>query len=109
MTKKNLNQISDDEIINICGEYPDGFVVADILSDPNFVFENDPLYQTVVLYDSDGNIVNVNSWIECAHYVNGGWDNINYQNFGGDQTIFIGLLFIFSFYFIAKKFIVSDD
>ena len=54
-------------------------------------------------------IVNVNSWIECAHYVNGGWNNINYQNFGGDQTIFIGLLFIFSFYIIAKKFIVSDD
>ena len=94
----------------ICGLAPEGTEGLNFqASDPNFVFENDPLYQTIVLYDRDGNIVNVNSWFECAHYVNGGWDNINYQNFGGDQTIFIGLLFIFSLYIIAKKFIVSDD
>ena len=31
MTKKYLNQLSDDEIINICGEYPGGFEAVDIL------------------------------------------------------------------------------
>ena len=92
-----------------CGTKPVNEELIEIGSDPNFVFLNDPEFSTMRLFDIDGNIINVNSWIECAHYVYGGWDNINYQNFGGDQTIFIGLLFVFSFYFIAKKFIVSDD
>ena len=47
----------------ICGQAPEGTESLNFqASDPNFVFENDPLYQTVVLYDRDGNIVNVNSW-----------------------------------------------
>tara|TARA_B100000282_G_scaffold294539_1_gene271881 strand:+ start:802 stop:1107 length:306 start_codon:yes stop_codon:yes gene_type:complete len=95
---------------NVCGEAPKDTENLNFqVSDPNFVFENDPSYQTIVLYDRDGNVVNVNSWIECAHYVNGGWNNVNYTNFGGDQTIFIGLLFVFSFYILIKRFIVSDD
>ena len=24
----------------------------------------------------DGNVINVNSWVECAHYVNGGWSSV---------------------------------
>ena len=65
---------------NVCGEKPESTELVDVGNDPNFVFENDPSYQTVVLYDRDGNVVNVNSWIECAHYVNGGWNNVNYKN-----------------------------
>ena len=42
-------------------------------NDPNFIFENDPLFETVILYDTEGNVINVNSWLECAHYVTGGW------------------------------------
>ena len=33
-----------EEISNICGNQPEGFVKIDISSDPNFVFENDLNY-----------------------------------------------------------------
>ena len=94
----------------ICGVSPQNKENLNFqVSDPNFVFENDPLFETVVLYDRDGNIVNVNSWIECAHYVNGGWDTVNYQNFGGDQVIFFGLVITFSFYIFLRRFLFSND
>ena len=59
----------------ICGESdlkPDFEAIG---NNPNFVFENDPNFETVRLFDADGNIVNVNSWLGCANYVNGGWTN----------------------------------
>ena len=40
------------------------------------------LVQTIRLFDIDGNVINVNSWFECANYVNGGW-TLNYSNFNG--------------------------
>ena len=94
----------------ICGVSPQNKENLNFqVSDPNFVFENDPLFETVVLYDKDGNVVNVNSWIECAHYVNGGWDTVNYQNFGGDQVIFFGLVITFSLYIFLRRFLFSND
>ena len=94
----------------ICGVSPQNNENLNFqVSDPNFVFENDPLFETIVLYDRDGNVVNVNSWIECAHYVNGGWDTVNYQNFGGDQVIFFGLVITFSFYIFLRRFLFSND
>ena len=62
-------------VINLCGQYPVDFVKSDILSDPNFVFKNDPNYQAIQLFDGDLNTIYVNSFIECEHYVLGGWDN----------------------------------
>jgi|TARA_Y100000389_G_C17462518_1_gene522912 hypothetical protein len=59
---------------NICGIEPEGFIKPDISSDPNFIFKNDLNYQTRQLFDSEGNTVLVNSYIECQHYVVGGWD-----------------------------------
>ena len=44
-----------------------------INSDPNFVFTPDPNFIPKQLFDSSGNIITVNSWLECANYVNGGW------------------------------------
>ena len=41
----------------ICGSYPEGFKKADILSDPNYVFTNDPNYPTRQLFDSENNKV----------------------------------------------------
>ena len=94
----------------ICGVSPQNNENLNFqVSDPNFVFENDPLFETIVLYDRDGNVVNVNSWIECAHYVNGGWDTVNYQNFGGDQVIFFGLVITISFYIFLRRFLFSND
>ena len=88
---------------------PLGTEIVDIASDPNYIFVKDPGFNSLTLYDLDGNVVNVNSWIECAHYVNGGWDTVNYQNFGGDQVIFFGLVITFSFYIFLRRFLFSND
>ena len=61
---------------NVCGEAPKDTENLNFqVSDPNFVFENDPNFESLRLFDFDGNVVNVNSWLECANYVNGGWTN----------------------------------
>jgi len=76
----------------ICGEseiIPDFEAIG---NNPNFVFENDPNFETLQLFDLDGNIVNVNSWLECANYVNGGWTN-NISDFtNGEQFLFFLLI-----------------
>ncbi len=63
-----------EKVVNLCGEYPKGFEKIDIKNDPNFTFLPDPSYGKVKLTDIDGNNVIVNSFIECEHYVSGGWD-----------------------------------
>lgn len=76
----------------ICGEselIPDFEAIG---NNPNFVFENDPNFETLQLFDFDGNVVNVNSWLECANYVNGGWTN-NVSDFtNGEQILFFVLV-----------------
>src|SRR6056300_1914002 len=67
-------------LINICGNQPEGFVKIDISSDPNFVFENDLNYAAKQLFDGEGNTVFVNSYLECQHYVLGGWDYTPLKN-----------------------------
>ena len=88
------NYDMNSNIENICGisEITPDF--ESIASDPNFIFQVDENYSTIVLYNSDGSVINVNSWLECANYVNGGWfssitDLINYE-----KRLFYGLLFI---------------
>lgn len=89
----------------ICGQSslkPDFQAIG---NDPNFVFENDPDFQTIRLFDISENIVNVNSWLECAHYVNGGWtDNISdFQN--GEKLVFFSLFaFTLILYLLNKKY-----
>tara|TARA_B100001939_G_C16917535_1_gene607659 strand:- start:1050 stop:1358 length:309 start_codon:yes stop_codon:yes gene_type:complete len=72
----------------ICGQSdlkPDFEAIG---NNPNFVFENDPNFESLRLFDFDGNVVNVNSWLECANYVNGGWTN-NISDFtNGEQILF---------------------
>lgn len=75
----------------ICGESdlkPDFEAIG---NNPNFVFENDPSYETVRLFDASGNIVNVNSWLECANYVNGGWTDYSSDFVNGEQLLFFAL------------------
>jgi hypothetical protein len=79
-----------------CGIKP--LEVEDIIigNNPSFVFKNDPDFSTIVLYDVDGNIINVNSWIECAHYVRGGWSsNLNISSIDEEKLFFIGTFIIF--------------
>ena len=91
----------------ICGEYPDNFKKVEIKSDENFVFENDPSYITVQLFDRDENTVYVNSFIECEHYVMGGWDQNSTIILEIDliQTTTIVFLLVIIFKYIYKSII----
>ena len=82
------------DIIDSCGEKPESTELVDVGNDPNFIFENDPLFETVILYDTEGNVINVNSWLECAHYVTGGWSNVSTVSIDGNRLIFFGLILI---------------
>ncbi|MDB4249779.1 hypothetical protein N9851_01620 [Acidimicrobiia bacterium] len=84
---KNLNNVVDS-----CGIAPDGISYFDPGNDPNFVFTQDPKFEIVTLYDVEGNIANMNSWFECAHYVNGGWSSAQILNYQGDKVLFISIL-----------------
>ena len=82
-------------VINICGVYPENFVKQDITSNPDFVFKNDPSYSVIQLYDIDENTVFVNSFIECEHYVSGGWEYNPIQNQETSmQLLIIGAIFL---------------
>ena len=86
----------DVNIVQICGESSETPDFEKIANNPNFVFTPDASFDIKVLYDLDGNVINVNSWLECANYVNGGWfseiiDLINYE-----QRLFITLSIILS-------------
>lgn len=94
------NNYMNSNIEKICGisEITPDF--DSIASDPNFVFQADDSYTAVVLYNSEGSIINVNSWLECANYVNGGWfsnitDLINYEKRLFYSLLFIGVLATF--------------
>lgn len=97
----------DELVIKFCGQYPLDYVKIDILNDSNFIFKNDPLYDSVKLFDWENNTVTVNSFIECEHYVLGGWDydyivETEYllQNTFFGLFIFMGAVF---WYFNYKK------
>jgi hypothetical protein len=94
-------------IVKICGENDTIPDFEKIGNDPNFVFTVDPDYVKTTLYDSEGNSIIVNSWLECANYVNGGWVSDIIENNLFDTYLFYGLLLIsFSilFFDIFKKF-----
>lgn len=92
--KKYMQQLSKNEIIDICGIYPQDFEKIDIQSDANFTFENDPNYSAVQLFDVDGNSVFVNSFVECEHYVSGGWNYIPNQINESDYHNFLSIFSI---------------
>lgn len=64
----------ENEVIYFCGNYPENFKKTSIKSNENFIFEADTLFKPRVLFDVEKNNVTVNSFIECEHYVTGGWN-----------------------------------
>ena len=90
-------------IESICGDQGNISELEEIGNNPNFVFENDPNFDTVILFDTNNTIINVNSWLECANYVNGGWTNNSVETFNGEQFIFFVTLSLFVIYFSLKK------
>ena len=72
---------------NICGVEPDNFQKV-IPTDSNYIFENDPSFQALNLYDFFGRSATVNSFTECYYYVELGFEPIK-------TTIFdIGFIFL---------------
>ena len=69
------------KVTEICGEFPENFKKIVFGNDPNFVFENDPNFPSRLVWDSEGNSVVVNSFVECENYVTGGWDVLPIQNY----------------------------
>ncbi len=91
-------------IENNCGLKPIGQELIEISSNPNFVFINDPEFITLRLFDIDGNIIDTNSWIECAHYVNGGWLSTYNQGLSGNLLLLSIVSFISSCYLLIRYF-----
>ena len=94
----NINNIE-----NSCGPKPPNQELIHVSNDPNYVFENDPNFVTLRLFDQENNVINVNSWIECATYVDGGW-SLTESSIGGDVIYFVLTLSI-SFVYIAFRFL----
>jgi|TARA_B110000444_G_scaffold57290_1_gene53393 hypothetical protein len=74
-------------IESICGVKPPNIEIIDVGNDPNYVFLKDQSFTPIRLYDIEGNIAIVNSWVECAHYFNGGWTTNFQQIIPGDKYI----------------------
>ena len=99
-----------DTVVKICGEYPENFKPIDVSNNPNFVFENNSSYPAVQLYDIDENTVFVNSFLECEHYVSGGWDyTYEAKESGYYGTILIFLMFGIIIYSYIKKYILKNE
>ena len=96
-----------------CGTKPVNEELIEIGSDPNFVFLNDPNFPTLRLFDIENNVINVNSWIECAHYVSGGWSRNPSTNFTGDEIyliLVIGFTIAYSIMkFSIRRFIKNEN
>jgi len=92
----------DKEITEICGNseiIPDFEMIG---NDPTFIFTPDPSFNVIALFDSAGNTINVNSWLECANYVNGGWST-SISAFSNYEEYLFSILSIVSISLIAYE------
>ena len=87
-------ELTTSDIESTCGLQPPGVTYTDPGNDPNFVFTSDPGFEVVALYDAEGNIINVNSWLECVHYLKGGWTSNQIVSSINEQYLLISLLSI---------------
>ena len=91
------------EIENNCGLNNTDDTLTDVGNSPDFVFNPDPLYENIILFDLEGNKIIVNSWIECAHYVSGGWSNKLISTLSL-QNLFSFVCVSLVTYFLIKRF-----
>jgi len=75
--------MSKNSVISICGDVPFGFVKIKP-TDTNFIFQNDPDFKALNLYNFFGNAATVNSYQECVYYLElgllaqpNGYDTVN--------------------------------
>ncbi len=64
--------MTNEKIIKVCGQFPKNFK-KEIISDFNHIFQIDPNFTSINLQNFRGNSVTVNSFGECLHYVEGGF------------------------------------
>lgn len=62
---------SSNRVEVICGPKNSSIENVDITE--GMIFESDPNFIPLNVYDIEGNIATVTSWIECEHYIKGGW------------------------------------
>ena len=103
----------NNDVIQICGPYPDGFTKAAISSDANYVFKK----MILIFYPLKfGTLIAtqifVNSFKECEHYVSGGWNYIPEQNseylLQNQISLIIVLAFV-TYLFIKKRTKLKND
>ena len=66
-------------------------------------FEPDPDFNPITLFNEEGSSVMVNSWLECANYVNGNWTNDISDFFNGEKLLFFLVLGFVSIYFVFNR------
>lgn len=91
-----------EKIITICGPIPNNFVEP-IITDNSYIFQNDPNFPSLNLYNFFGNVVTVNSFSECFYYVEEKWDPSKVTIY--DILFYLAILLFFSFiiFVIFKK------
>ncbi len=89
-------------IERICGLKPSDFVKASP-TDSNFVFQNDPNFPPLNLYDFFGRAATVNSYKECFYYVELGFEPTKTTIFDIGIIIFQIVLSVFVIYKLHKK------
>ena len=93
--------MDNSKISEFCGPTPADYIPVET-TDNNFIFVNDPDFQQINLYDFFGRGATVNSFEECAHYVNGGWEPFKTTIF--DILTSAAYIFIFfGFLFLVHK------
>ncbi len=89
------------EIISICGPSPTNFLPVNP-SDSSYVFQNDLTFPALNLYDFFGRGATVNSFQECAYYVQEGWEPFKTTIFDYLQLFAVISVFLI-FYVVNKK------
>ena len=62
---------TEELVLKLCGLEP--YSSENIEISENTIFPVDINFLPVNLYDIEGNAVTTTSWVECRHYVSGGW------------------------------------
>ena len=96
-------------IESICGLPPAGFKKF-IAQDSQYIFENDPSFNAINLYDFFGRASTVNSYKECYYYVELGFEPSKITIFDYLQylIIFVASLAILYFVFSKNKYILKN-
>jgi hypothetical protein len=70
----NSKNIANKELSCGIGNLPTENASTNLPDNKDYIFDADPGYEPRFLFDADNNRVIVNSFIECVHYFDGGWN-----------------------------------